>query len=144
MSTIVRWRPVTRRPMSVFNEFDRMFNDLQGELPAVMGLPLDVMETTDNYMVKASIPGLNPEEVEIIFDDNALTIKGELKAETQEEGAKYHLRERRTGTFSRSIKFPVQIESDAIEANYDNGVLTLTLPKAEAVKPKKIEVKVSK
>lgn len=144
MSTIVRWRPVTRRPMSVFNEFDRMFNDLQGELPAVMALPLDVMETTDNYMVKASIPGLNLEEVEIIFDDNALTIKGELKAEMQEEGAKYHLRERRTGTFSRSIKFPVQIESDAIEANYDNGVLTLTLPKAEAVKPKKIEVKVSK
>jgi HSP20 family protein len=130
--------------MSVFNEFDRMFNDLQGELPAVMALPLDVMETTDNYMVKASIPGLNLEEVEIIFDDNALTIKGELKAEMQEEGAKYHLRERRTGTFSRSIKFPVQIESDAIEANYDNGVLTLTLPKAEAVKPKKIEVKVSK
>ncbi|GAB4275088.1 MAG: Hsp20/alpha crystallin family protein [Candidatus Promineifilaceae bacterium] len=144
MSTIVRWRPVTRRPMSVFNEFDRMFNDLQGELPAVMGLPLDVVETTDNYMVKASIPGLNPEEVEIIFDDNALTIKGEFKAEAQEEGTKYHLRERRSGSFSRSIKFPVQIESDAIEANYENGVLTLTLPKAEAVKPKKITVKVSK
>lgn len=142
--TIVRWRPINRRPMNLFNEFDRMLNESsRTQMPTSWGLPLDVVETDDNYLVKAAVPGINPDDVEIIFDDNALTIKGELLAEAETEGVKYHLRERRTGSFSRSLKFPMQVAADAIEASYDNGVLTLALPKAEEVKPRRIDVKVS-
>lgn len=143
MTTVVRWQPMTRRSMRPFNEFERMFTNMTNQPTTAVALPLDVTETDDVYTVHASVPGINPDAVEIIFDDNALTIKGETTATEEVEGAKYHLRERRSGSFSRSIKFPLQIEADAIAASYDNGILTLTLPKAEVVKPKRIEVKVS-
>jgi HSP20 family protein len=104
---------------------------------------LDVVETEDEYLVKASLPGINPEDLEITFDDNRLTLKGEVKEENEVDENHYHLRERRYGSFSRSIKMPSGIESDKIEANYDKGVLELHLPKVEEVKPKKIAITTS-
>jgi len=104
---------------------------------------LDVVESEDEYLVKASVPGINPEDLEITFEDNRLTIKGEVKEESDVNEARYHLRERRFGSFSRSIKMPSGIDSDKIEANYEKGVLELHLPKVEEVKPKKIAIKTS-
>jgi HSP20 family protein len=92
-------------------------------------------------MVKASLPGINPDDLEITFSDNQLTIKGEVKEDNEIDEAHYHLRERRYGAFTRSIKLPSGIESDKIEAKYDDGVLKLRLPKVEEVKPKKISIK---
>ena len=142
---IVRWNPLYNQ-MRMANNFDR-YVDRQMNWPATnmdvnLGLALDVAETEDGFVVKASVPGINPDDVEIMFEDDSLTIKGEIKEdETIAEDA-YHIRERRYGSFGRSIRFPVNVNVEAIEATYDNGVLVLNVPKVEEVKPKRIEVKV--
>ncbi|MFZ6031090.1 MAG: Hsp20/alpha crystallin family protein [Chloroflexota bacterium] len=125
---------------------DRMFdqsieNRSLWETPVVWDVALDVAETKDEYVVKASLPGINPDDVEVTFTENTLTIKGETKAEKDFEEGQYHLRERRHGNFSRSLTLPVHIQADAIQADYEAGVLTLRLPKVEEVKPRKIAVK---
>lgn len=103
-------------------------------------LALDVAETEDEFEVKAVIPGINPDDLEVTFTHNTLTIRGESKEEHEKKGARYHLRERRYGSFSRSITLPSDIQSEKIEANYEAGILTLRLPKSEAVKPKRIPI----
>jgi HSP20 family protein len=109
--------------------------------PATLGLALDVAESENEYVVKASLPGITPEDLEITYTNNTLTIKGEISEEQELEEARYHLRERRYGSFARSITLPAGVDSDKIEANYEAGVLTLRLPKAEEVKPRKIAIK---
>lgn len=144
---IRRWDPF-REMMVLRNPVDRV---VDGELALApeswksfnWSVALDVVESEDEYLVKASVPGINPEDLEITFEDNRLTIKGEVKEESEVNEARYHLRERRFGTFSRSIKMPSGIDSDKIEANYEKGVLELRLPKVEEVKPKKIAIKTS-
>ena len=142
MTTLIRWNPVRRPRLN--NEFDRLFETpalWQG--PSNWGLELDVTEKDDVYTVKASVPGLNADDIEITLEDNALTIQGEFQREDETENQRYHLRERHTGSFSRTINFPVMVNADAVEANYEHGVLTLTVPKAEEVKPKRIGIKVN-
>ena len=140
MTNLVRFNT-----MNLFDEVDRMFNRsfpmARFETPTTFGLALDVAENEAIYTVKASVPGINPDDVEITLEDNVLTIKGEMKSEEVQEGEKYHVRERRTGSFSRSIRFPVAVNAEAVVANYENGVLTLNIPKAEEVKPKRIAIK---
>ena len=99
-----------------------------------------MIENKDGFVVKASLPGVNPDDVEITFDNNVLTIKGDVKEEKESKEEQYHLRERRCGSFSRSISLPIQVRSESIQASYDAGVLTLHLPKAEEAKPKKIAI----
>ncbi len=127
-----------------------VLNEMLNEVPASTysedrpwALALDVIETEDSFIVKASLPGINPEELDITFTDNVLTIKGEIKQEQDIEEGKYHLRERRYGLFQRSIALPVPVNADKIEATYKDGVLTLSIPKVEEIKPKKISVKAS-
>lgn len=149
MTSLIRWDPF-REMMTLRTQMDRLMEDLfnlptawsEGEATTFWRLPLDVIERDDAFIVKASLPGVKPEDLDISYVDNTLTIKGELKEEVQQEGERYHLRERRFGQFMRSITLPVAIDPDKIEAVYENGVLTLTLPKAEEVKPRKIQVHV--
>lgn len=141
---LTRWDPF-REMMAIRNTMDRMFdNALTGSpsnwQPMNWDLALDVSESQDEFIVKASLPGIDPEDLEITFTNNTLTIKGETREENEEEGERYHLRERRYGTFSRSITLPAGIEGDKIDARYENGVLKLHLPKVEEVKPKKISI----
>jgi HSP20 family protein len=141
---LTRWDPF-REMMAIRNTMDRMFDSaLTGTStnwqPATWDLALDVSENQDEFIVKASLPGIDPEDLEITFNNNNLTIKGETGEDKEEEGERYHLRERRFGAFSRSITLPAGIEGDRIEARYDGGVLKLRLPKAEEVKPKKISI----
>jgi len=125
---------------------DRLFDDTffggaNWELQPFSGdLALDVSEMEDEFLVKASVPGMNPDDLEISFSGRTLTIKGETKSEEEKEGQRYHLRERRYGSFARSITLPAPINADSIEARYDAGVLTLHLPKTEEVKPKRIAI----
>lgn len=111
------------------------------------GFPMDVIETADHYLVKAALPGLKSDDLEITYNQGTLSIKGEVRDETEKEGedqkkdTRYHIRERRFGTFQRSVTLPVTINADAIEASYEDGVLTLKLPKSDEVKPKRIPVR---
>jgi HSP20 family protein len=143
----MHWDPY-REMMIMRNSMDRMVNRELSQEPNTWksfnwSVALDIVESEDEYLVKASLPGINPEDLEITFDSNRLTIKGEVKEEEEIDEAQYHLRERSYGSFTRSIKLPTGIESDKIEANYDKGVLKLHLPKVEEVKPKKITIKTS-
>ena len=151
MSKLVRWNPM-REAADLFNEFDRV---LESPLyRARMGMPLrtndvvgswslalDVAEKGDVFTIKASLPGIKPEDLNVTLEDNVLTVQGEVKEDETIEEETYHIRERRFGSFSRSLRFPVPVKANEIVASYDNGVLTLTVPKAEEVKPKRIEIK---
>lgn len=153
MANIVRWNPV-REAANLMNEFDRMLEypllrsrwgmPMQAnEVVGSWGLALDVAEQGENFTVKASIPGIDPDDLNVTLEDNVLTIQGETKDDQTIDEGSYHIRERRYGSFSRSVRFPVPVEGEKVEAQYENGVLTLTVPKAEAVKPKRINVKAS-
>jgi len=153
MANIVRWNPV-REAANLMKEFDRMLEypllrsrwgmPMQAnEVVGSWGLALDVAEQGENFTVKASIPGIDPDDLNVTLEDNVLTIQGETKDDQTIDEGSYHIRERRYGSFSRSVRFPVPVEGEKVEAQYENGVLTLTVPKAEAVKPKRINVKAS-
>lgn len=134
-----------REMMSLQRALDRLMDTSLGEQENwsgnTWGLALDVIEEEDHYLVKASVPGIQPEDLDITFTNGALTIRGEVKDEREDERGEYHLRERRFGSFARTISLPTAIESDKIAAEYKDGVLTLTLPKTEEVKPRRIAVK---
>jgi len=98
-------------------------------------------QTHNDVVVKAALPGFKPDEVDISITGDTLIIKGEHKEEQEGKQEDYFYKEHRYGTFSRSVTIPVQVKSDKAEATFENGVLTLTLPKAEEVKPKHIKVK---
>jgi HSP20 family protein len=131
--------------LSIRNTMDRMFDSAlagspDGWQPMAWDLALDVVENKDEFVVKASVPGINPDDLEITYNNNTLTIRGEIKDEKEVEEARYHLRERRYGSFARSLTLPAGIEANKIEASYEAGVLKLRLPKAEEIKPKKIAI----
>ena len=135
-----------RYPRDVFGiepYLDRLF-DLDTslwDLP-VTSFPIDVIENDNEYLVRASVAGFDPEQLEITFESNTLTIKGEIKEENKDEQqGRYHIRERYAGTFYRSVSLPGQIDQNKISAETDNGVLTIHLPKKPEAQPKCIEVK---
>jgi len=103
-------------------------------------LPLDVCENENEFVVKAALPGVKPDDVQITVHGDTLTIRGESKAEQDKQGEHWHLRERRLGTFQRSVSLSTPVNSDKAQAHYEHGVLTLTLPKSEAAKPRQIKV----
>lgn len=145
MKRIVRWTP-TRDISTLWNAFDRMFDDsymMPTEQAQTWGLALDVAENDNAYLVKASVPGVNPQDIDVTIEKNVLTISGESRADETINSEEYRLRERRFGTFSRSIRLPAEVNADAIEANYEAGVLSLMIPKTEEVRPKRIAVKVN-
>ena len=142
---LTRWDPF-QEMLNLRRTVDRLFDnvtpDHEWAQPAMWGLAVDMVENKDDFIVKASVPGINPDDLDISYSDDTLTIKGEIKEENQVKEDQYHLRERRYGSFIRSITLPNKIKGDAIQASYQNGVVTLRLPKAEEVKPKRIAIKV--
>lgn len=127
------------------NTLDRIFNDWTRSINEVTQnntLALDIHENDDAYIVKADIPGFTPEHIDIRLYDDVLTITAENNVENEEKDDKGNIlvQERRYGKFSRSLRFPVHVDADSVDANYDNGVLTLEISKAEEVKPRRIAV----
>jgi HSP20 family protein len=125
--------------------FDLFLDDLalpdfwtteKGWMPA-----FDVSETENEIVVKAELPGMDVQDIDIALTDGLLTIKGERKMEKEDKEENYHRIERQFGSFSRSLNLGTKVRADGIEAGYKDGILTVTLPKAEENKPKKIEVK---
>ena len=104
---------------------------------------LDVDETADAYIVRANLPGVSQDDISVNIHDDVLSISAESAAETRDEKGRALIRERRFGKFSRSLRFPANVDGDAVEAHFDKGVLSIRLPKAEHVKPRAIPVTVS-
>lgn len=148
MADIIRWEPfrTSRRMHEALDRFmDRAFLDV----PFFGGLydgtlPVDVYQTEDEVVVKASIPGIKPEDIEISITGDTLSIRGEVQQEEEERKGQYHLRERMYRSFSRSLTLPSSVNSDLAQAEFQDGVLRLTLPKPEAAKTKRIAVKSAK
>jgi len=147
MANIVRWEPF-RDLISLREAMDRLFEESfirpRTGLLAPLGaeiLAVDMYETDQDVVVKSSVPGVKPEDLDITITGDTLTIKGETKTEEKVERANYIRQERRYGAFSRSLTLPTTIVAEKAKAEFENGVLTLTLPKAEEVKPKTIKVK---
>ena len=135
--------PYWRRGSNLEQMIDRMFDMESQPLPS--GFPLDVLESDSEYTIKASVAGFDPDQIEITYDDNTLSIRGEIAEEnTDGEEGKYHIRERRFGSFYRSISMPGVIDPEQISAETDNGILTVHLPKKPETQPRKIEVNVKK
>jgi len=147
---IERWQPFSEL-MSLRQAMDRLFEDsfvrpyrgltALGEVAAPALDIYDIYQTPSEVVVKASLPGLKPEDVSIDITGDSLTIKGESKAEQEIKKEDYLYQERRYGAFSRSVALPSGLKTDKSEATLEDGILTITIPKAEEIKPKKISVK---
>jgi HSP20 family protein len=126
-------------------EMNRFAEGLQKELPSfpTAGVfPLtNVTEDNNHYYIRAELPGLNTEDIEISATGSSLSISGQRTINKEGENVRYHRREREGGRFNRIISLPGSIDTDKVEANFKNGILEIKLPKSEAMKPKQIEVK---
>ncbi|MBM4407060.1 MAG: Hsp20/alpha crystallin family protein [Chloroflexi bacterium] len=144
---------IARRPspfgelVSLRQAMDRLFEDSfvrprmwAGSALESSSLALDAKVTADELLVRASLPGVKPEDVEITIENGTLTISGESRSETKEESDQYLLQEIRRGTFARSVTLPNGLEADKAAATFDNGILTLRIPRAEQVKPRTIRI----
>ena len=126
-------------------QMDRLLGDIAGGLSTEKSagvFPLaNVTEGKDDYYVRAELPGVTAEDLDITITGDSLAIEGERKIPSENEGAKYHRREREAGKFSRIITLPGQIDSEKVEAKCADGILTVILPKAESAKPRQISIK---
>lgn len=148
MTQLIRWQPF-REMRRMHNMLDRLmdqsFFSADGDLDGYTSLiPVDVYQTEDEVSIKATVPGLKADDIQISITGDTLSINGEIKSEHEEEGRDYFVRERRMGSFSRSMTLPVNVDADKATADFEDGVLTITLPKVEAEKPKTISVKTVK
>ena len=120
--------------------FGRFFEDWPLAAGAPVGLAIDVAETDDAYTVRAELPGVKIDDVEITIENNTLSVAGEKSDRHEESDEAYRLTERRYGRFHRALRLPRRVDADAVEAEYTDGVLTITLPKCETAKARRIEV----
>jgi HSP20 family protein len=143
--TVVRWEPL-RELGSLQNEMNRLFNTVF-DTPQPAGsamrrwMPaMDLVESDENFVLRADLPGLSEEDIKIEFEDGTLTVSGERKAEHESKSEGYYRVERAFGSFSRSLTLPQGIDPEAVTANFDRGVLEVRIPKPEQRKPRRIEI----
>lgn len=144
MSNLIRWEPA-REMMTLREAMDRLFDDaftrpisMTGSLSAPA---IDMYQTDEELVVKAAVPGVKADEVQINVTGDVLSIKGETKSADETREKAWHIREQRWGSFERRIMLPTEVVADKAKAEFENGILTITLPKAEEVRPKTISVK---
>ena len=106
-------------------------------------VPLDVVQEDDSFVVRASLPGVKPDEIQVTIEDGVLTIKSETETENEEQNGNFLVRERRTGRFHRRLRLPDTIDVDKAETGYEHGVLKITFPKIEAKKARRLDIKVA-
>ena len=143
---IVPWRPF-REIGTLRRDMDSLWNRFFGEtsLPSIFSQEwaprVDVSESKDNVVVKAEIPGMDAKDMNVSVSGDILTIKGEKKKEEEKKEEHYHYRERYSGSFQRSLRLPVAVKGEKADATFKDGVLTITIPKAEEAKKKEIKIK---
>jgi HSP20 family protein len=144
MSDMTIWEPM-RDLMTMRDWMDNAMNEFWGRNRSLLrgydALAVDMFQTENDVVVKATLPGVKADDIKISVTGDVLTIRGEVKHEEEVKNAAYHLRERSYGSFSRSIPLPTSVVADRAHAEFEDGVLTLRLPKAEEVRPKTIAVK---
>lgn len=147
-TTLTRWSPVSDL---LRGRMDRMFDEfLRDFIPAGSAEenlgrnwlpPVDIKETPETLTLTAELPGVKKEEVQITVENQVLTLRGERKFEKEIKGETYHRVERAYGSFARSFTLPANVKTDRVEASFANGLLTVTFPKLEEAKPRKIEIR---
>ena len=148
MSNMIRWEPA-REMMTLREAMDRLFDDAFTRPLAFNGggaatPAIDMYQTNDDVVVKAAIPGFKAEDVEINITGDVLTMHGEMRQEDETQEKSWQMREHRWGAFERSVVLPTQVVTDKARAEFEDGILTITLPKAEESRPKTITVKPKK
>ncbi len=148
--TYVTLRRPARNLFQFHNEMGQMFNDLfaspnepTDETENRWNPSVDIAETDNGFEVRAELPGVKQEDVNVSVRDNVLTLRGEKRQEETDEGKDYRRVERHYGSFQRAFTLPPNVDADAITAAYRDGVLTLIVPKAEEAKPKEIPIEVN-
>jgi HSP20 family protein len=151
MANITRYDPLGEM-VSLRSAMDRLFEDsfvspltwrTIGGGSDSLAPPIDVHETADEIVVTASLPGMKADDVEITMTGQTLTMRGEFRADDKIEKDQYLYRERRFGSFSRTVQLPVRVEGDQAQASFTDGILRLSIPKAEEVKPRQIRINAS-
>jgi HSP20 family protein len=145
MSNLIRWEPA-REMMTLREAMDRLFDDAFTRPLSMAGngwsVPaVDMYQTDNEIVVKAALPGIKAEEVQINITGDVLTLKGEVKQSEEVKEKAYHIHEQRWGTFERTLALPANVVADKAKADFENGILTIALPKAEEAKPKTITIK---
>ena len=138
-----RWEPFRdmRRMDEMMNRLRRgNFRNGYGEVGR-WAVPLDVVEEDDKIVVRATLPGIKPEDIEVTLENEVLTIKAETKTETEERNENFLVRERRAGKFHRTLRLPDTVDSEKVETKYENGIVEITFPKAEAKKARRLSIK---
>jgi HSP20 family protein len=142
---LIRWQP--RQTFSVNSEIDKLVNQFWNEPLRYKGQAtfpkVDIAENDQAFVLQAELPGMKRSEINVSLEDGVLTVAGERKPEDEKEGKNYVHRERTYGSFKRSFRLGKEVQADTISAAYTEGVLTVTLPKVEEVKPRQIEVAIS-
>jgi HSP20 family protein len=146
---LIRWEPV-RELQTMQNEMNRLFNTFfdspstganGGHAPLRRWIPaMDVVETADHFVLRADLPGISENDVNIELDDNVLTISGQRRSEHESRNEGYYRVERASGSFSRSLTLPEGVDADGIQASFDSGVLEVKIPKPEQQKPRKVQI----
>jgi HSP20 family protein len=148
---LLRWEPITELN-TLQNEMNRLFNTLGdpsmrtsrgasgGTSPRWLP-PMDLLETGEHYVLRADLPGLADDDINVQFEDNVLTISGERTAEHDNQQEGYYRLERAFGTFSRSLTLPDGVDPDTVQAHFDRGVLEIKIPKPEQKKPRQVQIK---
>jgi HSP20 family protein len=141
---LVRWDPI-RELDSLQGDMNRLFDRFfEGRAPngtARRWIPaMDLVETDDHLVLRGDLPGMSEDDLDIEIKDNVLTVSGERKAESEEKGEGYHRVERAFGSFSRSLTLPQGVDADQIKAEFDKGVLEVTIPKPAEAKPTRVQI----
>jgi HSP20 family protein len=134
-----------REMMTLREAMNHLFDDAFTRplnISAVSAMPaIDLYQTDDEIVIKAALPGIKPDEVQISVTGDVLTLRGEFKRQDEQKEATWHIREQRAGIFERSLALPTEVQTDKSKADFENGILTITLPKAETVKPRTINIR---
>ena len=148
MAGLILWKnqEINKLRKDIDRLFDRLWDDfgvplttrVEREVPSI-----DLSETEETLIIRAEVPGINPEDLEISITENILTIKGEMKQGSNEEGGDYHRMERRYGYFSRTLRLPCKIVADDVEATYKKGVLSIVMPKCKELSAPEIRIKIT-
>ncbi|MGD0612583.1 MAG: Hsp20/alpha crystallin family protein [Anaerolineales bacterium] len=144
MSNLTRFEPA-REMLTLREAMDQLFNEAFtrpfGLTPDMQAPSIDMFQTEDNLVVRAALPGVKAEDMQISVTGDLLTIKAEMKEKTNIKEEAYHIREQRYGSFERTLSLPSEVLADKAKAEFENGILTITLPKVEETRPKTITVK---
>ena len=146
--TLQRWDPFNelRRMQETMNHLWRGFGagttagTTEGQEMETWAVPLDVVQQGDNVVIRASMPGVNPDNIDVSIEDNVLTIRGESAHESEHKEGNYLMRERRSGSFYRALRLPDTLDSDRAQPHYEHGVLSITFPRMESKRAKRLQI----